>query len=527
MDSIKILPQNKNLLFLFIIAILFILLFRLGALPLKFEEPRRALVATEMMISGNYVAPTINGEFYYNKPPLFNWILAGLFETLGQKEWVERLPTVLSIISLSLINFLFFRRRIGTEVAALSSLFFVLAGHMLFYFSFQGEIDMTYTFVVYCQILSIIYFFEKRKYFPLFIISYLLMTIGFMMKGLPSIAFQGLTLAGLFVWEKRFWKLFHLGHVIAVFIAGALFTSYFFLYSQHNDPELLISRLTVESARRTTDSGGFGTFIIQLIKFPLLLLMLMLPWSLLIIGIRDIKSAWTNKWIKYSLLFLLFNLPLYWISEGARDRYLYMFLPFLLNVLVFLSYLFFVKYTRTISWFAAAFIVLLSVVFIVLPFVQPVPILYSVIAILILAILGIASYSNKIHPVFSLMLMMILLRFYYNEVVFPLRIADPKNIEAYAPAFRIIEIVGDSEVKFLSDKISSEAKLPFRESVVIEEIERLPYQLSYYYSSRTNKILKWVGTEPDSGYFIQIGQGDTRSVYDFEMEGREFSLIKK
>ncbi|MBK6949317.1 MAG: hypothetical protein IPH16_15755 [Haliscomenobacter sp.] len=80
----------------------------LGKAPLYLEEPRRALVAMEMLASGNYWASTLFGEWYYNKPPLFNWVLL-LFAWLGGgfREWALRLPTVLSVAGLAVLLFLF------------------------------------------------------------------------------------------------------------------------------------------------------------------------------------------------------------------------------------------------------------------------------------------------------------------------------------------------------------------------------------------------------------------------------------
>ena len=39
------------------------------------DEAIRSLVALEMKLSGNLITPTLHGEYYYNKPPLYNWIL--------------------------------------------------------------------------------------------------------------------------------------------------------------------------------------------------------------------------------------------------------------------------------------------------------------------------------------------------------------------------------------------------------------------------------------------------------------------
>ena len=50
------------------------LFINLGLMPFILDEGTRADVSMEMALIGNYIAPTINGEFYYNKPPLFNWL---------------------------------------------------------------------------------------------------------------------------------------------------------------------------------------------------------------------------------------------------------------------------------------------------------------------------------------------------------------------------------------------------------------------------------------------------------------------
>src|SRR6188508_203693 len=57
--------------------------FNSGLLELRLEEPRRALVAIEMLLRHNYLVPEINGHLYYTKPPLFNWAIAFSFWLAG------------------------------------------------------------------------------------------------------------------------------------------------------------------------------------------------------------------------------------------------------------------------------------------------------------------------------------------------------------------------------------------------------------------------------------------------------------
>ena len=527
----KIFPEKKQYLFIFILLIIFLFFYRLDYLPLKFEEPRRALVATEMIISGNYWVPTINGEFYYNKPPLFNWLIAGLFNIFGFSEWVERFPTFLSIIGFCIVNFIYFRRRIGVENSALASFCFALSGHMLFYFSFQGEIDMTYSFVVYLQVLCIIHFFDKKNYLLLFMTSYLLMTVGVLMKGLPSIAFQGLTLLGFFLWHRRFGKLFHPTHFLALGISVFLLSYYFRQYGAYNDPELLIAKLTVESVSRSVGDMDITHYSVQLVKFPLLILYLMLPWSLLFFAPK--KYAWKslreNKWVSYCLLFLIVNTWLYWISPGTRDRYIYAFLPFFYNVLIFVSadWLRRKNHIVSIALYSSGSIISMSLL--VLPFIDVrFPFIWSIVTVLSITILLWSVTKKKLHAVFGFLALMFFLRIYYDQVIFPIRAKSRDNIAAISHANEVLKIVNGEKLEYVSPVSESQMKLPFQAPVTIKEIGRLPYQFSFYYSSQSGQIIEWK-EEPGTNFYITAVEKELpqTGLYTFEAEGGTFVLHKK
>src|SRR5689334_562644 len=51
---------------------------QLNARDLRHEEGRRAIPASEMLRSHDFIMPTIYGEPYLNKPPLYFWIAAAL-----------------------------------------------------------------------------------------------------------------------------------------------------------------------------------------------------------------------------------------------------------------------------------------------------------------------------------------------------------------------------------------------------------------------------------------------------------------
>ena len=98
------------------------LLINLGLLPLIADEPIRALVALELKLTGNPFVATLQGEYYFNKPPLFNWLLLGFFHVFGAaEEWVIRLPTVLALLGMGAAIYYFVSRRLGRGAGACSA----------------------------------------------------------------------------------------------------------------------------------------------------------------------------------------------------------------------------------------------------------------------------------------------------------------------------------------------------------------------------------------------------------------------
>jgi 4-amino-4-deoxy-L-arabinose transferase-like glycosyltransferase len=78
-----------------------LLLFRLGTVPLLGpDEPRYARVAIEMGRAGEWVTPTLQGEPWLEKPPLYYWLAGAAFRFLGENEGAARLPAVLAALLL-------------------------------------------------------------------------------------------------------------------------------------------------------------------------------------------------------------------------------------------------------------------------------------------------------------------------------------------------------------------------------------------------------------------------------------------
>ena len=60
------------------------------------DETRYAEIPREMLATGDFVTPRLNGLPYFEKPPLLYWANALAFRALGTTPWAARLPTRLA-----------------------------------------------------------------------------------------------------------------------------------------------------------------------------------------------------------------------------------------------------------------------------------------------------------------------------------------------------------------------------------------------------------------------------------------------
>jgi len=542
-QSIDVLVK-KHFWWVFFLALIFALFSHLDYLPLKFEEPRRGVVALEMEMSGNYLTPTINGEYYYNKPPIYNWMLVGLFKVFNSYEdWVLRIPTVLSFLLIAFINYKVVRKKLGDQIAVLSSLFFITSTDLLFYFSFQGEIDMFYSLLVYLQIISILWFFEKENYKALFLLSYFLVAVGVLTKGIPSMAFQGITLLAFFIYNKRFKQLFNPWHFVGFGLFISIVGGYFYWYDQQNDAIPYMARLLTESTNRTVVEKSFFESIIHLFTFPLILLDILAPWLIiapLFITKSILAKAKQSQWIGYIALFFVSNIIIYWISPGSRDRYLYMFVPFVTTLFAFVVGNYTQENTK-IPKLANGLLIFLIGLFVlampILPFVPPVATvsgIYVVAAVLFILFAGLLFLYLKAttKKIFVFILFVVVARIGFNFIVMPLRLEDEHRDNYKLHVSNMLEIVGDQPF-FLHSKIEhSEKNLPLSSTIIpYQELAYNPFQLTYYIEKGRKEIFKFSNEKRKGVFylsekaFFEAQPENKTAFYEFHLDKRGFDFV--
>ncbi len=117
-----------------------------GRLPLMDrDEPRFAEASREMLESGNWVVPHLNGQYRFDKPPLIYWLQAGSMFWLGYSEMAVRLPSVLCATLTAGLLACWGRRLAGDRAGLISGILWV-ACPQAFVHAHLAVADMTMVF---------------------------------------------------------------------------------------------------------------------------------------------------------------------------------------------------------------------------------------------------------------------------------------------------------------------------------------------------------------------------------------------
>ncbi len=416
---------EKQLLVSGLVLLIFSFFYQLGIYPLFLEEPRRGLIALEMIFQDNYWVPTQTGDLYFRKPPVYNWVLIAAYNLFGSySEFATRFFSVFSHLILCGLTYSFVKKHLSQMAAILVSISLLISADILFYFSTLGEIDLFYALVTSSSLFAIYSFGEKKQYWRLFITVYLLTAIGFLTKGLTSLPFTAITLLVYFIHKKNFKKLLSLQHFTGVGLFALISGGYFYIYSQYHDVSGWWTTLFSESADKAT--GGIVEFLNHLVSFPVDTLKNILPAGLLLpllFGKGAISKLRANRFVWYCVLVFAFNFLIYWFSAEAKSRYIYPLFPFVIIPLIYLaiqsSKIAWEKFIRITSF------ILLSILTIALPILFFREELNNVenlnlTVILMLVLLGILwflIFTKKARPYLIVFGLMAVMKFGFSSIV--------------------------------------------------------------------------------------------------------------
>ncbi|HEX3009081.1 MAG TPA: glycosyltransferase family 39 protein [Bacteroidales bacterium] len=512
----KTLSAENNLALPFLLVLILVIpafFINLGLIPFNEDESTRGLVSIEMHLSGNYITPTVGGSLYFNKPPLFNWMVIFFCNLGGHNELMQRFPTVISLLLFSLTIFITVRRHLGDRIAFTSALLFLTCGRILTYESLKGLIDIIFSWVLFLNFMVIYNGLKEQKPLKAFALSYFLLFLAFMFKGLPALVFQAFTvlfLAFHFYRWKFFSMLLSMRHLAALLFFLIPTGIYYLIYFSQNPGTLdeMIAIIFQQSARRTAIRFGWDAMLMHLVTYPFEFIGHFMPWTLLVIFFFFRKSRQLlNQHLVQALLWVfLLNITVYWASPESFARYVLMLVPMIYIVMVYLyeSDMSSVTGKRIFYYLFLSCIVLIMLTTLSIPFLNAVDNRSWVIpkVIFLLAFEGLILYlflKHKRNTLIYTAIFLLVVRIGFDWFVLPHRYDRITDAKKKAAAVKIGKFVKDDEV-YVYGK-------PFRYFDEDVSPKYVSFFTRFYISAQTGKIIRDT-TEIKPGYYYLVTKED-------------------
>jgi 4-amino-4-deoxy-L-arabinose transferase-like glycosyltransferase len=317
-DSIKTqtILFGLTLLFMFVCMMMYT-----NKLPFYHEEAKRAIIAQEMLLSNNYIAPTIYSRDYQRKPPLHNIAIALLSSDDGDVS--RRSARMVSILSVLIIGIAVYLLMVNEDQkrAFIAALLAAGSYQVACEFGSTAELDVFFAMLV---TLSFVIYMKFPKSSIALVLSALLMGASVITKFFgPLFFYPGIILYLILNSEGRWRGFGRLG--IHFLLSLAIPALWIFLYFKQVDPESFVKTAAFEANARA------GTSILDFIKhffeYPFRIFAVLFPGSLILIAAFK-KNRNRDSLYKISLYLFVISLVIFTLMSSSRDRYMIPAFPF-------------------------------------------------------------------------------------------------------------------------------------------------------------------------------------------------------
>jgi len=321
---------------LFVMSAILLLFGGLGARSLWGSEDRWAEISRNILKSGDWFHPAINGQIYFDKP-LFSywWIVASEWITGSLDEFTVRLPSVMAGVIVLWATFNIARRLWDLQVAWLS-LWLLLGSYGFLFWTHTAAAEMANVAFI---MLAVAWFFRYRdsSTFRHYLVFWLICGAGAQMKGLTAFIVPALLLFPWLLRERRLLNHLNFAHALAALIGIGFFLSpylgaamlplpagYTLPYHDLNGLELVIRENVVRFIQPFDHRDPVYSYLYHVPR-------LILPWvfvfiAALFVALRNYRSAiWQDRWLLEAILlvFVFFTL-----SGSRRWYYILPIVPF-------------------------------------------------------------------------------------------------------------------------------------------------------------------------------------------------------
>lgn len=321
----------------FIILFLGALLFGSGLGYLDFlgsTEGRSGQISREMLRSGDWVIPHLNGEPRLTKPPLYFWMvcLSSLAINHGQvNEFAARLPVALSGILMLLMTWAMGRRLYGNRIGFIAALMLATM-YRFFVQARQASLDLPFAMFITAGFMSFVYGVTaqqgKRRYYRL---MYVCIGLALMVKGPVALVVHWLGCITYLCATRRFNEFKHLQYIPGIVIMTIIVAPWAVaVVSQIDVAYHIFYRETI--ARFSEAYDHIRPFYYYIYQTPFCLL----PWGILSPFV--VWDAWKSRRsgvYTFPLSFIIPGIVFFSLSQSKQSHYLMPLYPFMALCIAF------------------------------------------------------------------------------------------------------------------------------------------------------------------------------------------------
>lgn len=293
----------------------------LGSYPLFTpDEGRYSEVAREMIVTGDFITPRLNGVVFLDKPILYYWLQASAIKVFGLNEGALRFwPAFFGLwgcLSMYIAGRILFNRRTGILSALL------LATTVLYFgAAHYANLDLEVAVLVSTTLLFFLLGLQstspqigRRWIYG----AYFFSGLAILTKGLIGLAFPALIIGSWTLLLGKWENIKKLRPVSGLCIVLALVLPWYIL-AQKANPEFFHFFFIVQQVSRFLSTNDFNNQVPWWFYFPIVLAGF-LPWTLFIpnMFIYKLRQALQNRhqqetsiylllWV--SLIFVFFSIP--------------------------------------------------------------------------------------------------------------------------------------------------------------------------------------------------------------------------
>ena len=310
---------------LVLMGFLLIYIIPIGFRPLIIpDETRYAEIPREMIATGDWIVPHLNGLRYFEKPVMGYWLDALAMLAFGENPFAARFPSAMAAGLAALMVWLLIRRSAGNpNSGVMAALIFLTTFEVAGIGVFNVLDSMLAMFIT--MAMATFYWASQappgtRKEKGLLALFGMFCGMAFMTKGFLAFAVPVVTIVPYMLWSGRWKDLFRMA---AIPIAAALLVSLPWAVAIHaREPDFWNYFFWEEHVRRflAEDAQHQAPFWTYLLAFPVAAL----PWSPMLpaalVGLD--RSQRRSTLFRYALCWFVFPLLFFSAARGKLITYI-------------------------------------------------------------------------------------------------------------------------------------------------------------------------------------------------------------